>query len=105
MRQRADWMSYPADDTILELLRDYGNLTPSAIESLGGPSKSWAQNRLPVLARYGMVGRIHRGLYYISTLGVGYLDEHVDATELSERDEPLGPEDRPEFVYVTDNDE
>ncbi|MFB6194372.1 MAG: PhiH1 repressor, partial [Halobaculum sp.] len=37
MRQPADWM-VPSDDTILELIREHGNLTPRAIEDLGGPT-------------------------------------------------------------------
>lgn len=99
MRQRADWMSYPADDAILELLSDYGSLTPSAVEALGGPSKSHAQNRLLELANYGLCGRIHRGLYYITTAGLAYLDEELDAGELDELAEPPGPNDRPPWSY------
>ncbi|MFC6825633.1 PhiH1 repressor [Halopelagius fulvigenes] len=104
MRKGAEWMTRPADDSILELLREYGNLTPTAVGVLseGDLSQSHVGNRLPTLAKYGMTGRIARGLYYISEIGLAWLDEEVDASELPERDEPLGPEDAPAFVYVTD---
>jgi hypothetical protein len=81
MRQSADWM-VPSDDRILELLREYGNLTPQAVDDLGGPSAGHAQNRLPVLTQYGLTERISRGLYCISDEGVAYLDEELDASEL-----------------------
>ncbi len=39
MRQEAEWM-VPSDDKILELIREYGNLTPTAIEDLWPRPKS-----------------------------------------------------------------
>ena len=81
MRKEADWM-VPSDDTILELVREHGNLTPTAIEDLGGPSAGHARNRCPKLAKYGLLVRISRGLYNITDDGRAYLDEELDAAEL-----------------------
>jgi len=85
MRQEAEWM-VPSDDTILELLRDYGNLTPRAVEDFGGPSTGHAQDRLPLLAEYGLAERISRGLYRITDAGEAYLDEELDASTLEPDD-------------------
>nr|WP_253184585.1 winged helix-turn-helix domain-containing protein [Natrialba sp. SSL1] len=81
MRQEAEWM-VPSDDKILELVREYGNLTPTAIEDLDGPSAGHARNRCPVLAEYGLLDRISRGLYGITEEGEAYLNEELDASEL-----------------------
>lgn len=81
MRKEADWM-VPSDDTILELVREHGNLTPTAIEDLGGPSAGHARNRCPRLAEYGLLVRISRGLYNITEEGRAYLDEELDAADL-----------------------
>lgn len=81
MRQSAEWM-VPSDDRILELVREYGNLTPTAIEDLGGPTAGHARNRCPVLAEYGLLERISRGLYGITDKGEAYLNEELDASEL-----------------------
>jgi predicted transcriptional regulator of viral defense system len=81
MRQDADWM-VPSDNRILELIREHGNLTPTAIDDLGGPSAGHARNRCPVLAEYGLLTRISRGLYDITDEGEAYLDEDLDAGEL-----------------------
>ncbi|OIB58038.1 PhiH1 repressor [Natrialba sp. SSL1] len=81
MRQPADWM-VPSDDRILELLREEGNLTPQAVEDFGGPVAGHASDRLPVLAQYGLVTKISRGLYRITDSGEAYLDEDLDANEL-----------------------
>ena len=86
MREEADWM-VPSDDTILELVREHGNLTPRAIEDLGGPTSGTARNRCPKLAEYGLLVRISRGLYNITPEGEAYLNEELDAAELSPADE------------------
>lgn len=85
MRQPADWM-VPSDDRILELLRQEGNLTPQAVEDFGGPVAGHASNRLPVLAKYGLVTKISRGLYRITDEGRAYLDEELDANTLEPAD-------------------
>jgi len=81
MRQDADWM-VPSDDRILELVREHSNLTPTAIEELGGPTAGHARNRCPKLAEYGLLRRISRGLYGITDEGLAYLDEELDASTL-----------------------
>lgn len=81
VRQDADWM-VPADDKILEAMRDEGNLTPRAVEDVGATSRDYAAERLPILARYGLVERFSRGLYRITDAGHAYLDESLDASEL-----------------------
>jgi len=86
MRQPAEWM-VPSDDRILELLEDEGNLTPRAIEDFGGPVAGHAQDRLPQLARYGLVTRISRGLYRITDQGRAYLDGDLDVSTLERVDE------------------
>lgn len=86
MRQDAEWM-VPSDDKILELIREHGNLTPTAIEDLGGPSAGHARNRCPVLAKYGLLERISRGLYGITDEGDAYLNEDLDASTLESADD------------------
>ena len=86
MRESADWMT-PSDDRILELIREYGNLTPTAIEDFGGPVRQHASRRCAKLAKYGLLKRVHRGLYGITDEGRAYLDEELDASELEPVDE------------------
>ncbi len=81
MRQRADWMN-PVDDQILELMRDEGNLTPQAVEDFGVTVSDHAGDRLAVLADYGLVERISRGLYRLAENGRAYLNEELDANKL-----------------------
>jgi len=81
MRQRADWM-VPSDDVILELIRDFGNLTPSAVEAKGGPVRQHASTRCRKLVEYGLLQQVHRGLYGITDAGHAYLDEELDASAL-----------------------
>lgn len=84
MRQDAEWMSNPSDDRILEALREHGNLTPQAIENVGGPAANTARNRLPKLRKYGLVELVAEttGLYCITDAGEAYLDEELDASTL-----------------------
>lgn len=81
MRRSAEWM-VPSDDRILELIREHGNLTPRAIDNLGGPVKGHAGDRCRELMKYGLLHRIDRGLYGITDDGIDYLDEDLDAGEL-----------------------
>lgn len=81
MRKEAEWM-VPSDDRILELIREHGNLTPQAIEDLGGPVAGHAGDRCRQLAKYGLIARISRGLYGITDEGTAYLDEALDANTL-----------------------
>jgi len=79
MREPAEWMA-PADDRILELISEHGNLTPLAIEELGGPSH--ARNRCPKLAQADLLKRISRGLYGITDKGEAYLAGELDVDDL-----------------------
>jgi len=81
MRMRAEWM-VPSDDTILELIEHEGNLTPGAIEALGGPVSSHAGHRCRQLARYKLLEQVHRGLYRLTDTGEKYLEGDLDASTL-----------------------
>lgn len=74
----------PSDDTILELIREHGNLTPRAIEDLGGPTAGHARDRCPKLAEHGLLERISRGLYGLTEEGEAYLNEELDVSSLSD---------------------
>lgn len=82
MRERGEWM-VPSDDAILELIREHGNLTPRAIEELGGPTSHHAGIRCRELVKYGLLHQISHGLYGMTDNGLAYLDEELDASELS----------------------
>lgn len=86
MRQAAEWMT-PADDRILELIREHGNLTPKAVDDFGGPSRQYTSSRCAKLAEYGLLNRVHHGLYGITDEGEAYLDEELDASTLEPTDE------------------
>jgi len=83
MRKSADWMA-PVDDRVLELVRSHGNLTPAAVDHLGGPSRHYASERMSVLSDYGLLEQIYRGLYGITDKGHQYLEEDLDASELEQ---------------------
>lgn len=94
MRKDAGWMQRPADDSILELLREYGNLSPKAVDEITGdqkPQRSQIGNRLPELWKHGFVAQISWGLYCITEDGLLWLDEIADAKDYPE----LPKEDRP----------
>ncbi|WP_237560367.1 MarR family transcriptional regulator [Halolamina rubra] len=86
MRQPAEWMT-PADDRILELIRDRGNLTPKAISDFGGPTRQYTSERCAKLAKYGLLEKVHHGLFGITDAGEAYLDEELDASELEPADD------------------
>lgn len=93
MRQPADWMR-PMDDRILEALREAGNLTPLALSREGlvprvDTTRHYVSERCADLLRYGLVARAEKGLFAITDDGRAYLDEELDASTLSELDEPL----------------
>ncbi len=86
MRKAAEWM-VPSDDRILELIREHGNLTPQAINELGGPVPDHASTRCSKLVKHGLLTRISRGLYGITDGGLAYLDEELDASTLEPADD------------------
>ena len=87
MRMEADWMSRPADDQILEALREHGALTPKTMGEHTGLTNNYAGERARELSRYGLVNRVARGVYTISGDGRAWLDEDLDATTLRPDDE------------------
>jgi len=87
MRKSAEWMSQPADDRILEVIREEGNMTPIALSRDGEVDRidigrKWAGERCRELAEYGLLQRIDKGLFGITEDGISYLDEELDANEL-----------------------
>lgn len=88
VRRDAEWM-VRVDDRVLESLRDYGNLTPAAIEALGVTTSNHASRRCAELARYGLLNLVVPGLYTLSDKGRAYLDEELDASTLERHDEPI----------------
>ncbi|WP_058366949.1 hypothetical protein [Haloparvum sedimenti] len=78
----------PVDERIMETMRDYGNLTPQALDNLEVTSRSHASVRLSKLRSYGLVGRVAdvEGLYQLTLEGEAFLDEELDAAELEPRE-------------------
>jgi len=91
VREPADWMAR-ADDRILEVIRDEGNMTPLALSREGERERldigrKYAGIRCRELADYGLLERVDRGLYRITDKGLAYLDEELDASELEPVDD------------------
>lgn len=89
MRQTADWMR-PADERILEVLADCGNMTPTAISADGkvprAPvSYSHVSGRVTRLVKYGLVDEYDDGLFRITDTGERFLAGELDVSQL----EPL----------------
>lgn len=72
----------PKDEHILEIMREEGNMTPTALEELEVTVSNYASNRLSKMADYGLVERVARGLYRITDDGRAFLDGELDAAEL-----------------------
>lgn len=85
MRERADWM-VPIDDSILEYVRDAGEVTPAVIGRNIDSHRSYVGERCRVLSGEGLLSRADDGYYSLTKLGKRYLDEELPAGEL-ERDE------------------
>jgi hypothetical protein len=85
-RGRAEWMK-PIDDPILETIRDEGNLTPQALDDFDVTVADYAGKRCKVLAEYGLLEQISRGLYRLTDDGRAYLDEELDASTLDPAEE------------------
>ncbi|WP_254535264.1 winged helix DNA-binding protein [Halomarina litorea] len=86
MRKEAEWMSRPADDQVLETLREKGTQTPKKLHENTGLAQNYAGERVRELARYGLVDRIARGVYIITDKGESWLDEELDAGTLERRE-------------------
>jgi len=93
MRQSAEWMSQPADDRILEVIREEGNMTPLALSRDGRESRidigrKWAGERCRELAKHGLLRVVDKGLYAITDEGFAYLDEELNASTLEPNGSP-----------------
>ena len=85
-RKRADWMR-PKDEHIMEVMRDEGNMTPQALDDFDVAAANYARDRLSVLATYGLVERLSRGLYRLTDDGRAFLSEDLDASMLPHPDD------------------
>jgi hypothetical protein len=85
-RKRAEWMR-PKDEHIMEVMRDEGNMTPQALDEFGVAAANYARDRLSLLASYGLVEKLSRGLYRLTDEGEAFLDEELDAGDLERREE------------------
>lgn len=88
MRRHAEWMRHPTDERILETVRKEGNMTPRALSRDGDVprldiSRDYAGDRCRELTAYGLLERLDRGLYRLTDAGRAYLDEALDANELT----------------------
>jgi predicted transcriptional regulator len=85
-------MSQPADDRILEVINEEGNMTPLALSRDGQQprvdiGRKWAGERCRELVKYGLLRTIDKGLYGITQEGRAYLGEELDAATLEPADE------------------
>ena len=86
MRQRAEWMR-PADDVILEYVRDAGEVPPAVIARNIDTHRNYAGQRCLELADYGLLENLDGGYYRLTDLGREYLNEELDANELESSEE------------------
>jgi DNA-binding PadR family transcriptional regulator len=77
------------DDRLLELARAEGHVSPKTAEDSGYVHISNAQisRRLSKLADHGLLNRLPNGVYTITQEGQAYLDEELNAEELSDESE------------------
>lgn len=85
MRQRPDWMK-PADDSILEYVRDAGEVPPKVIGRNVDIHSKYAGERCREMAEKGLLNRFNDGYYSLTDLGRRYLNEELVAGELEEGD-------------------
>ena len=84
MRQPAAWMQLPIDERVLEALASSGMiLSPSVVAINIDKSRSQVNRRLSTLVDYGLVTRVKRGYYEITSEGEAYLAGDLDASALS----------------------
>jgi predicted transcriptional regulator of viral defense system len=88
MRKSASWMVL-WDDRLLEIARAEGAISPStALDSeYIHISKSQISRRLSTLADHGLLNRLPNGVYTITQQGEAYLDEELNAEELTDESE------------------
>lgn len=78
------------DDRTLEYLRENGTSTPKKIgddlREIGGGmdfDNAYISQRCVKMSKYGLLNKIARGVYSITEVGQQYLDEEIDASELT----------------------
>lgn len=81
MRQRADWM-VPADDALLEYVRDAGMVPPAVIAVNIDIHRKYAGERCRELAERGLLEKHENAYYSLAALGRRYLDEELEPGEL-----------------------
>lgn len=85
MRARVDWMQYPGDDRILELLDESGLiLSPSIMSANLELTRPHISARLAELLEHGLVERTDtgQGHYRITEKGKAYLSGELDESEI-----------------------
>lgn len=87
MRQPAKWMTPGTDDRILELIDEFGSMTPLALSKEGMVERlpigrKHAGNRCRELVKYGLLTRVDKGLYTLTDEGSAYLEGDLDASTL-----------------------
>lgn len=89
MRARVEWMQYPGDDRILEILEESGLiLSPSIISANLDLNRHHVSSRLSELLEHDLVERTStgKGHYRITDRGRAYLAGEIDAEELEKGD-------------------
>ncbi|WP_224332907.1 hypothetical protein [Haloprofundus halobius] len=81
MRERADWM-VPVDDSILEYVRDAGEVPPAVIGRNIDAHRNYVGERCRKLTECGLLSREEGGYYSITALGKRYLDEELETGEI-----------------------
>ncbi|MXR41018.1 transcriptional regulator [Halobaculum sp. WSA2] len=85
MRARADWMQYPSDDRILELLEESGLiLSPSIMSANLDLTRQHISSRLSELLDHDMVEKTDtgQGHYRITEKGEAYLVGELNEDDL-----------------------
>lgn len=84
VREPAPWMQLPIDERILEAFESSGMiLSPAVIAINIDKSRDEVNRRLSTLVEYGLVTRVKRGYYEITTEGRQYLSGELDASDLT----------------------
>jgi hypothetical protein len=89
MRKPGEWMQPAADDRILEVLAERGNLQPSTISEIirdNAPGLEYSDQhigrRCRKLRDYGLLIKYGQGVYSITEEGKAYLAGDLDASTL-----------------------
>lgn len=86
MRKRASWMK-PADDRILEYVRDAGEVTPAVIARNVDLDRKYTGLRCRELQSYGLLSTDGDGFYWITEEGENYLEGNLDVETLTAEDD------------------